>query len=74
MVGAADPLHQAFHVLRRADLDHQVHIAPVDAEVERPGADHRAQAAFGHRRFHLFALFAGEAAVVEGDGQAVFVL
>jgi hypothetical protein len=35
MVGAADPLHQAAHALGRAHLDHQVDVAPVDAEIER---------------------------------------
>ena len=31
VVGAADPLDEALDVLRRADLDHQIDVAPVDA-------------------------------------------
>ena len=40
MVGAPDALHQAGGALRRADIDDEVDVAPVDAEVERRGADH----------------------------------
>jgi len=43
VVGAADALHQAAHALGRAHLDHEVDIAPVDAEVERRGRHDRAQ-------------------------------
>ena len=74
VVGTADPLHEAFHVFRCADLDHQIDIAPVDSEVERAGADHGAQRPGGHRLFDAFALFAGKGAVVDADGQAVGVL
>ena len=35
VVGAADALHQAAHALGRAHLDHEVDVAPVDAEIER---------------------------------------
>jgi hypothetical protein len=41
VVGAADALDEALYVFRRADLDHEIDIAPVDAEVERAGADDR---------------------------------
>ena len=34
VVGAADALHQAFDVLRRADLNDQIDIAPVDAKIK----------------------------------------
>ena len=37
MVGAADALRQAARALRRADMDDEVDVAPVDAEVERRG-------------------------------------
>ena len=43
VVGAADALQQAGDALGRADLDHLVDAAPVDAEVERGGGDHGAQ-------------------------------
>ncbi len=45
VVGAADALQQAGNALRRADLDDLIDAAPVDAEVERRGGHHRAQAA-----------------------------
>jgi hypothetical protein len=35
MVGAADALDKAARTLRRADIDDQIDVAPVDAEIER---------------------------------------
>ena len=69
MVGAADALDEAFDVLWRADLNDQIDRAPVDAQIKRPGADHGAQRARHHRRLDPFALFAGQRAVVDADGQ-----
>ncbi len=69
MVGAANALHEAFDVFGGTDLDHQIDIAPVDAKVQGSGADHGAQLACDHRGLYPVALFAGEAAVVDGDGQ-----
>ncbi len=60
VVGAADPLHKAFDVLWRADLDYQINVAPVDPEVEEAGADDGAQGACGHGMLYPFALFAGQ--------------
>ena len=74
MIGAADALDEAFDVLRRTDLDHKVHVAPVDAKIEGAGADDGPQGACGHRLFHPFALFAGEAAVVDADGEVLAIL
>ena len=45
VIGAADALQQPRGALRRADIDDQIDVAPVDAEIERRGADHRAQLA-----------------------------
>ena len=73
VVGAADALRQAARPLRRADMDDQIDIAPVDAEVEGGGADHGAQLAGRHRGFDLAALGGIERAVVEGDGEALCV-
>ncbi len=73
VVGAADALDQAAGALRRADVDDEVHVAPVDAEVERGGGDHGFQRAGGHRRFDLAAAGGVERAVVQGDRQAVIV-
>ena len=69
VVGAADALDQAFDVLRGADLDHKVHIAPVDPQIEAAGANHGAKLPLGHRLFHRVPLFTRKAAVVNADGQ-----
>ena len=73
VVGAADPLHQAAHPLGRAHLDHQVDVAPVDAEIERGGGDHGAQLARRHRRLDLAPLLDGQRAVMQADRQIVLV-
>ena len=65
VVGAADALRQARHALGRADLDDEIDIAPIDAEIERGGRDYRPQLARRHRRLDLAALLGGEAAVME---------
>ncbi len=41
--GATDPLQERRDRARRADLDHQVHVADVDAELERGGGHERPQ-------------------------------
>jgi hypothetical protein len=53
VVGAADPLGQTAGPLGRAHIDHQIHIAPVDPQIERRGADHRAQTPSRHGGFDL---------------------
>ena len=60
VVRPPDPLHQPLDVLGRANLDHQIDIAPVDAKVERAGADHGAQLPGRHRRLDLCALLPGQ--------------
>ena len=69
VVGAADALDQAARAFWRADVDDEVDIAPVDAEVERRGRDDGAQFAGGHRGFDLFALRGVERAVMQADRQ-----
>ena len=59
----------ALDVFRRADLNHQIDSAPVDAQIQRSGADHGAEFACDHGGFDPVALFAGKGAVVDGDGQ-----
>ena len=74
VVGATDALEQAGRTLGRSDLDHEIDVAPVDAEVERGGADDGAQAAPCHDGLDLAALLDGEAAVMERYRQVVPVL
>ena len=73
MIGAADALHQPRGALRRADIDDEIDVAPVDAEIERGGADHAAQFARRHRVLDLAALRDVERAVMQRDGEAVVV-
>ncbi len=73
MVGAADALHQARGAFRRGQLDDHVDRAPVDAEVEGGGADHRSELAPGHGRLDLAPLLGRERTVVQGDGEVVVV-
>ena len=73
VVGAADALQQPRGALRRADIDHEIDVAPVDAEVERRGADHRAQPPDRHRLLDLAALRHVERAVMQRDREVVVV-
>ena len=73
VVGAADPLGQPAGALRRADMDDQIDVAPVDAEVEGRGGDDGAQAVALHRLLDAPALADGERAVMQGDRQIVLV-
>jgi len=73
VVGAPDPLHQARGALGGGQLDDQVHVAPVDAEVQGGGADHGPQLAPGHGGLDLAPLLGGQRAVVERDRQVVLV-
>ena len=73
VVGAADPLHQPGGALWRADIDDEIDVAPVDAEVERGGADHAAQFAGRHRVLDLAALGDIERAVMQRDREPIVV-
>jgi hypothetical protein len=73
VVGAADPLDHPRGPLGRGQLDDQVDVAPVDAHVQRRGADHGPQLAARHGRLDLAPLLGRQAAVVQGDGQVVVV-
>ena len=73
VIGAADALQEPRGALRRADIDDQIDVAPVDAEIERGGADHRAQAPGRHRAFDLAPLRHVERTVVQRDGEIVVV-
>ena len=73
MVRAPDALHDARGAFRRADIDDEVDVAPVDAEVEGRGADHGPQPALRHGRLDAPALRHVEGAVMERDREAVLV-
>ena len=73
MIGAANALHKAFHILGRTDLDDQIHIAPVDAQIKAAGTDDRPQIAAHHCRLDAFALGAVQRPVMDADGQAVII-
>ena len=73
MVGAADPLHQPRGAFRRADIDHQIDVAPIDAQIQRGRAHDRAQFAGRHGIFDLAALRDIERAVMQRDGEVVVV-
>jgi hypothetical protein len=74
VIGAADPLQQAGHTFRRADLQHLVDAAPIDPEIERGGGDDGAESSSGHRGFDAAALFDVQAAVMDGDGEGFIVM
>ena len=73
VIGAADALQQPRGAFRRADIDDEIDVAPVDAEIERGGAHHRAQPAGRHRGFDLAPLRHVERAVMQRDGEIVVV-
>ena len=73
VIGPADPLHQPRRTFRRADIDDQIDIAPVDAKIERGGAHHGAQLAGAHRVLDLAALRDIERTVMQRDGEVVVV-
>ena len=73
VVRPPDPLDQPGRALGCAHLDHEVHLTPVNAEIERRGADHRLQLARRHRRFHPHTLVLGQRAMVQRDRQVVVI-
>ena len=73
VVGAADALRQPAGALRRADMDDEVDVAPVDAEVERRRRDDGAQAVRLHRLLDAPPLGDIERAVMQRDRQVVLV-
>ena len=73
MVGTAHPLSKARGALGRADMDDEIDVAPVDAEIEGRGGDDGAQGVLGHGALHLAALADVERAVMQRDRQAELV-
>ena len=64
MPGAADPLQPARDRLGRLDLDHEIHGAHVDSELERRGRNQARNLPELEQLLHLDALLAGERTVV----------
>jgi hypothetical protein len=73
VVGAADALEKTRSTLRRTDVDDEINVAPVHAEIERGGSDNRAQLTLRHRRLHFAALRHVEGAVVKCDRKRVLI-
>ena len=69
VVGPADALDQAFDVLRRADLNDQIDITPIDPQIERPGANDGPEFPGNHSTFNPFALFPRQGPMVDADRQ-----
>jgi hypothetical protein len=67
MSRASHALQQRRDVCRYADLDHELDVADVDAELEGGGGDQGAQFAGLEAALGVEAMFFGEAAVVAGD-------
>ena len=67
MPGAAHALQEGVDGARRADLAHQVHIADVDAELERGGRHQHLQLAALQALLGVQAPLLGQAAVMRGD-------
>ena len=73
MVGAPDALQQARGALGGPDIDHQIDVPPIDAEIERGRAHDRAQLAARHGGLDLAALRDVERSVMQRDREAVLV-
>ena len=67
VVGAAHALQEYRDAARRAELAHQLHVADVDAELERGGGHHDLERAGLEALLGVEAGFLGEAAVVGRD-------
>ena len=73
VIGAADALQETRGAFGRADIDDEIDVAPVDAEIERGGRNDRAQTTRRHRRFDLAALRHIERAVMQRDREFIVV-
>src|SRR5437763_8104053 len=73
VVGATDALEKTRSALGCTDIDDEINVAPVHAEVERGGSDNRAQLALRHRRLDFAALRHVEGAMMECDGKRILI-
>ena len=74
VISAADTLSEPAGAFGRANIDDEIDIAPVDAEIERRGAHHGAELALHHGRLDLAPLRHVERAVMERDRQVSVVV
>ncbi len=74
VIGPADALGEPARTLGRADIDDEIDIAPVDAEIERRGRDHGAEPPLHHRRLDLPPLAHVERTVMERDRKVIVVV
>src|SRR5690625_3355791 len=73
VIGPAEALQQAGGSLGRSYLYHQIHIPPVDPEIEGGGGDDHAQPPLRHGGFHPAPLLRRQAAMMQGDGQPLII-
>ncbi len=66
VAAAADPLDETTYLVRRAQLDHVIDLADVDAELERARRDQAAQSSFPEGDLRLLAHLPRERSVVNG--------
>ena len=73
VVRAANPLQQPAHALRRRHLDHQIHITPIDAQLQRRRGNHAADLPRRHHGLGAPPEFAVERAMIECDRQVILI-
>lgn len=73
MVGAADALSDTARALRRTDIDDEIDIAPINAQIERRRTDHGFELARRHGGFDFAALAGIERAMMQSNGEIVVV-
>src|SRR5690606_18386216 len=73
VICAADALLKTRNAFRRAYMDDEINVPPVDPKIERRGADDGAQFARTHRSFDFAAARSIERSVMQGDRQGAFV-
>ncbi len=73
VIGAADALDEAAGAFGCADVDDEVDVAPVDAEVEGRGCNDGLELACGHGSFDFLPLRGRERTVMQRDGERFFV-
>src|SRR5207253_7942569 len=64
VAGAAYPLQESGDAMRRRDLAHEIHMADIDAELERRGGDQHLELALAQPLLGIQACFLRQTAVV----------